>query len=261
MDKSKQVDIVFMLSGIFAIFLYVLLLLIMMFVFKAGINHISISINNPSTINSINIDIIEEVDSVKQAQKNKQILNKVKINDSDAKNKDNGSNTPIPGLGMGELFNKISDIVPSKDLEQSDNRNKIVLNKKGSTNTEEHIDKIIEKTENIMQTLENLNQDIVISDSINSKFCEKYNDYCKEVTELLYKNWNIKSSFNDRLSSIVSIKINKDGNFSYTIKKKSGNEIFDKELEDSLQKLINNKFPTLNDVDSNLEVIFMNKGA
>ena len=113
-----------------------------------------------------------------------------------------------------------------------------------------------------MNTLENLNANIAITaDSSNSKFCEKYSDYCDELYKLLYKNWHTKSSFVEKLSSKVQISISKDGNFSYTIKKKSGNNVFDKELAQSLQSLKAQKFPTLEDIKiDKLEVNFTNKG-
>ena len=114
----------------------------------------------------------------------------------------------------------------------------------------------------MMKTLENLNSNIMIaSDSSNSKFCEKYSDYCDKLYKLLYQNWNTKSSFVEKLSSKVQISISKDGKFSYTIKKKSGNEVFDKELVESLQSLKGAKFPILQDVKiDRLEVNFTNKG-
>lgn len=261
MDNYKKLDNIFILSGIFAVFLYVLLLLIMMVIFKASKEHIAISISTPSKISTLSVNILEDTPTSKKSDNKTQSVknNQAKAKDS---NKDSGSSTPVAGLGVGDLFNKIDIKKPiNKEIEQKDNRDVLALNKKATPSANEQLNQILEKTQNIMKTLDNLNQNIVISDSTSSKFCEKYSDYCKEITELLYKSWNAKSSFDEKLSSKVVIAISKDGNFSYTIRQKSGNDIFDKELAESLQNLGNTKFPTIKDVNINsLEVIFGNKG-
>ena len=144
----------------------------------------------------------------------------------------------------------------------ADNRNKIALNKKSeeNTNINEQLNKILQSTHNLAQSIQNLNQNISIEDTNTSQFCKTYKDYCNKLAELLYSNWNIKSGFDKVLSSIVIIKISKNGDFSYTIKKSSNNAIFDKELLESLEKLKDVKFPTLDGVSfDKLEVVFRNK--
>lgn len=258
--KDKIDSIYFMLSGIFAIFLYILLILLMTFIFRASSNYINIAISTPSAISSINVNIIDESPQPKkQSTSQSQTQNNTDKN-NDTKQKDIGSSKPVSGFGMGDLFDKIDIKKPnSKNEILADNRDKVALNKLGSLNSNDKLDKIIEKTDNIMQTLSNLNQNITISDEASSAFCIKYSDYCKEVRDMLYKNWNTKSWFDNELSSNVAIKISKQGNFSYTIKKKSGNAMFDNELEYSLESLKNIKFPTIENIDiDNLIVTFRN---
>ena len=261
MDRfgNQYKDGIFVLSGIFALSLYVLLLLLLALLFKLSGARINISINAPSAISAISVDLVEipiqnapEVSAEEMVEK--------PTNDNAQTPKDSGSKSAIAGLGMGDLFEKIDTTKPTKDTPIADNRDKIALNKKGENTTNQKLSQIIEKTQNIMQTLENLNSNIMISDSANSKFCEKYSDYCDKLYTLLYKNWNAKSAFVEPLSSKVQISISKDGNFSYTIKKKSGNNIFDKELAESLQHLKSQKFPTLDEITiDKLEVNFTNK--
>lgn len=258
MDSSK--DTIFILSGIFALSLYVLLLLLMALFFRLSSEHITISINAQSAIKSISVDLVEvpiqtEHSSGEQNAPTPKITNK-----TNNKPKDSGSKSAISGLGTSDLFSKIDTEKPSQNLTQGDNRDKIAMNKKGENPTSDALNKIIEKTQNIMNTLENLHSNITITDSSASKFCEKYSDYCREITELLYKSWNAKSAFNEKLSSVVQISISKDGNFSYTIKKKSGNDIFDGELAESLRNLTKQRFPTLDNINiDKLEVNFTNK--
>lgn len=251
-------DTIFILSGIFALSLYVLLLLLVALFFKLGSEHISISVNAQSAIQSISVDLVE-IPIKKEETHTENIADKI-TQKSDNKQKDSGSKSAVSGLGMSDLFSKIDTQKPAKNIKQGDNRDKIAMNKKGENATNDALNKIIEKTQNIMNTLENLHSNIMITDSSASKFCEKYGDYCREITEILYQSWNAKSAFNEKLSSIIQISISKDGNFSYTTKKKSGNAVFDKELAESLQNLTNQKFPTLDSVKiDKLEVNFMNK--
>ncbi len=260
MDKENNIDILyFILSGVFAFFLYSLIILFILFLLKNSIP-ISISINNPSSISSISVNLIDEIPQ----QLEKPNTSTLKSSSIDGTKNSSGSKTPIAGIGAGDLFKKIDTNNPKpRDSNLADNRDKIAVNKKdsGKNNpTNEKLSKILGETQNIMQTLEGVNQNITISDSTNSKFCEKYRDYCNKIAELLYKNWDIKSGFDYTLMSVVMIKISKDGNFGYTIKKKSGNTEFDNELESSLAKLTNTKFPTIENINiDNLEVIFKNK--
>lgn len=265
MAKTNNIDnLYFALSGVFAIFLYVLMLVFIAFMLRVN-DHIKISINNPSKISTINVSLVDEIiEEIPQNVPQKVATQNTTNNDNKAKN--SGSNTPIAGLGAGDLFEKIDtkNPNPKEDIPIADDRDKIALNKKNTSHEDEikneKLNKILQKTQNIMQTLENLNQNITISDSATSKFCDQYGDYCNKLAELLYSNWNIKNSFDTTLSSTAVIKISKDGIFSYTIKKKSGNESFDKDLEESLEKLKNIEFPTLDNVDiDKLEVIFRNK--
>ncbi|RAX54081.1 hypothetical protein CCY99_05220 [Helicobacter sp. 16-1353] len=266
MAKTNNVDnLYFALSGIFAVFLYILLLFFIAFILNSN-NHIKISINNPSKISSINVSLVDEV--IEQIPQNiPKKPSPQNTNKGKAKTKESGSKTPIAGFGASDLFEKIDtkNLKPTKeDLPLADNRDKIALNKQKTDDNDaiknEKLNEILQKTQNIMQTLQNLNENISISDSATSKFCDKYSDYCNKLAELLYSNWNIKSSFDTTLSSTVIIRISKDGIFSYTIKKKSGNDNFDNDLEESLEKLKNTTFPTLDDVDiDRLEVIFRNK--
>ena len=249
--------IYFALSGIFAIFVYVLIIIFLLFLFQTN-KAIYLSINNASKISSIEIDLVSEVlekrkiekkDSPNDKKNNKQSTKKI------------GSKSPIAGLGTGDLFEKINTTNPNqKTQEISDNRDKIALNKKGEENRNEQLNKILQSTQNLSQSLQNLNQNISIEDTNTSKFCNTYKDYCNKLAELLYSNWHIKSGFDTILSSIVTIKISKSGDFSYTIKKPSNNAVFDQELLESLEQLKNIKFPTLDGVNfDKLEVIFRNK--
>lgn len=268
MDKYKKTDNIFILSGIFAVFLYILLLLSIYILFNVSKRKVTISISTPSKISTINVNIIDDDNNVlekpnKDEEQHHQNPDEKQTHEEDNnKNKDSASsNTPVAGLGLGDLFEKIDTTKPLKEVEQKDNRDQVALNKKNVASNNEKINQILQKTQNIIKTLDNINQNIAVSDSNNSQFCEKYSDYCKEVTEILYKNWNTKSSFDDKLSSKVMITISKNGNFSYTIEQKSGNAIFDEELAESLQNLSKTKFPTLKDVDiDNLEITFRNKG-
>lgn len=251
-------DSIFILSGIFALSLYVLLLLLVALFFKLSGEHITISINAQSAIKTISVDLVEI--PIKKDEANAEKLADKVAPKSDNKPKDSGSKSAVSGLGMSDLFSRIDTQKPAKNTDQGDNRDKIAMNKQGENPTSDALNKIIEKTQNIMNTLENLHANIVITDSASSKFCEKYSDYCREITEILYKSWNAKSAFVEKLSSVVQISISNDGNFSYTIKKKSGNDIFDKELAESLQNLKEQKFPTLDSIKiDRLEVNFTNK--
>ena len=263
MDRLQAKDSIFVLSGILALSLYVLLLLLTALFFKLNSEHIKISINAPSALQSISVNLVEV--PIKQ-----EVAESTKVAETPApktapksenKVKDSGSKSALSGMGASELFSKIDTKKPTPNKkEQGDNRDKVALNKKGENTASEALNKILQKTQSIANTLENLHSNIMITDSSASRFCEKYSDYCRQITELLYKSWNIKSAFNEPLSSLVQISISKDGNFSYTIKKKSGNSTFDSELAESLQRLTSQTFPTLENVAiDKLEVNFMNK--
>lgn len=259
LDRLQAKDSIFVLSGILALSLYVLLLLLTALFFKLNSAHIKISINAPSALQSISVNLVEV--PIKQ-----EIAESTKIDEkitpkTENKAKDSGSKSALSGMGASELFSKIDTKKPTPSKKtQGDNRDKVALNKKGDNAKSEALNKILQKTQNIANTLENLNSNIMITDSSASRFCEKYSDYCRQITEFLYKSWNIKSAFNEPLSSLVQISVSKDGNFSYTIKKKSGNSTFDSELAESLQRLQSQTFPTLeNVVIDKLEVNFMNK--
>lgn len=263
MDKYKKTDNIFILSGIFAVFLYILLLLSIYILFNISKKKVVISISTPSEISAISVNIINDNSNTsnKTNKENKPTADEKQTSDKKNNEDSISSNTPVAGLGLGDLFNKIDAKEPIKEIEQKDNRDQVAVNKNAISSANEKINQILQKTQNVMKTLDNINQNITISDSNSSQFCEKYSDYCKEITEILYKNWDTKSSFDDKLSSKVVIAINKDGNFSYTIKQKSGNDIFDEELAESLQNLSKTKFPILKDVNiDNLEIIFRNKG-
>ena len=183
MDRfgSQYKDGIFVLSGIFALSLYVLLLLLLALLFKLSEVRINISINAPSAISAISVDLVEIPISVPLESSAEEISETPK-NDNAEKPKDIGSKTALSGLGMGDLFEKIDTNKPAKDSKLADNRDKIALNKKGENSTNEKLSQIIEKTQNIMNTLENLNTNIAITtDSSNSKFCERYSDYCDEL--------------------------------------------------------------------------------
>ena len=256
-----------MLSGILALSFYVLLMMLIALFLKLSSEHIKISINAPSALQSISVSLVEvpikkaestekPTDSTKDAKP----IDSIKVKDS-TKPKEVGSKSALSGMGASELFSKIDTKKPTPiKKEQGDNRDKVALNKKGENATSEALNKILQKTQSIADTLENLHSNIAITDSSASKFCEKHSEYCRQITEFLYKNWHIKSAFNEPLSSLVQISISKDGNFSYTIKKKSNNATFDDELAQSLQRLQTQRFPTLDNVAiDKLEVNFMNK--
>ncbi len=265
MDKINTVDnIYFILSGIFAVFVYILILFILMCLFQAN-SLIELSINNPSKISSIEIDLVSNI-----VEKSHNITEEYNILKKDSKDNNSaekvGSKSPISGFGAGDLFRKVDTIKPNQKNNDnlSDNRDKIALNKKSqenlATNKNDKLNKILQSTQNLAQTLHGFNQNISIENMNTSKFCNTYKDYCSKISELLYSNWDIKSSFVEVLTSIVIIKISKNGDFSYTIKKLSNNTIFDMELKKSLEKLKNIKFPTLDGIKlDNLEVVFRNK--
>lgn len=262
MARSNSIDnVYFALSGIFAVCLYVLLIFFILFVLFQTDEYIKISLNTPSKIESINVSLIEDV-SLPKVTSNASLQTS---NKNDTKSKDNGSKTPISGLGIGDLFDKIdTKNSQSSEIPIADNRDKVAINKKHTSDSDaiknQKINEILQKTQNIQQTLANLNENIIITDSHTSAFCDKYKDYCDELMNLLYTNWHIKNSFDTILSSIVIVNINKDGIFSYTIKKKSNNEIFDNELVESLETLKDTRFPTLENIDiDKLEVTFRNK--
>ena len=254
-------DSIFMLSGVFACSLYVLLLVLLALLFRLSEARISISINTPSTLSAISVNLVE-IPTQTPSKVSAEETAEVTTNKNAEKSKEKGSKSALSGLGMGDLFDKIDTKKPAKDSKLADNRDKVALNKQGENDKNQKLSQIMEKTQSMMNTLENLNANVMITaDSSNSKFCEKYGDYCDKLYKLLYKNWNAKSSFVEKLSSKVQISISKDGKFSYTIKKKSGNEVFDKELVESLQSLKGTKFPILQDVRiDRLEVNFTNKG-
>lgn len=265
MDKINTVDnIYFILSGVFAVFLYVFILFILLCLFQAN-QSIELSINNPSKISSIEINLINEI-----AEKSPKIVEEQNIAKKDSKNdagsKKVGSKSPIVGLGAGDLFKKVDTAKPKQITQDNiaDNRDKIALNKKSeeSSNIDksDKLNKILQSTQNLAQTLQNLSENISIENSNTSKFCNTYKDYCNKIAELLYSNWDIKNSFDEVLTSIVAIKISKNGDFGYTIKKPSNNAVFDMELMESLEKLKNIKFPTLDGIKlDDLEVTFRNK--
>lgn len=263
MDRTNKVDnIYFVFSGIFAISLYILILVFLVFLFKVN-QAIEISINNPSKISSIEIDLVSEV-----LEKSPKIAKENNLPKDSKENKPNakevGSKSPIAGLGAGDLFKKIDTTNPNPKTQDTiaDNRDKIALNRKNEENTNKNdkLNKILQSTQNLAQTLQNLNQNISIEDTNTSQFCNTYRDYCNKLAEILYSNWNIRNNFDETLSSVVVIKISKNGDFSYTTKKLSNNTIFDAELSESLEKLRNVKFPTLDGIEfDKLEVIFRNK--
>ncbi|MGX3010753.1 TonB C-terminal domain-containing protein [Helicobacter sp. 23-1044] len=264
MDRfgSNYKDGIFVLSGVFSLSLYVLLLLLMALFFKLSSERINISINAKSAIQSISVNLVEVPLKQQNAESQSPKITEQIAPKSENKPKESGSKSAISGLGASDLFSKIDTKKPSQNLNeiQSD-RDKIALNKKGENPANDALNKILQSTQNIEKTLQNLNSNIMITDSTASKFCEKHGDYCKKLTEILYKSWNAKSAFDEVLSSIVQISISKDGNFSYTIKKKSGNATFDSELAHSLQNLTTQKVPVLENVRiDKLEVNFTNKG-
>lgn len=257
-------NIYFILSGVFAIFLYVLMIVFLIFLFQTN-QALDLSINNSSKISSIEIDLVNEVlEKSPKITEEKEVSKDSKDDKSNAK--EVGSKSPVVGLGAGDLFKKIDTTNPNQKIQDntSDGRDKIALNKKNEENANAHrneqLNKILQSTQNLAQTIQNLNQNISIEDTNTSQFCNTHKDYCNKLAELLYSNWNIRSSFDKALLSIVVIKISKNGDFSYTIKKSSNNEIFDKELLESLEKLKDVKFPTLDGISfDKLEVIFRNK--
>lgn len=255
-------NIYFILSGIFAIFVYILMIVFLIFLFQIN-KKLDLSINNSSKISSIEIDLVNEI--LEKNPKNIEEKNLSKdSNNNKSNDKESGSKSPIAGLGAGDLFEKIDTTNPNKKTQDNitDNRDKIALNKKSEENADrnEQLNKILQSTQSLSQSIQNLNQNIPIEDTNTSQFCDTYKDYCNKLAELLYSNWNIKSGFDKVLSSIVIIKISKNGDFSYTIKKSSNNATFDKELLESLEQLKDVKFPTLDGINfDKLEVIFRNK--
>lgn len=251
MDRDS---LFFALSGIFATFLYILLLLLMALIFKVSSNYINISINAPSVIQSLNVDLIN-LPEEKNDEPTKEPTKEPISQSAQKPSKKSGSSSSITGSGIGDLFKKVPTKNKDSLKESGDNRDTIALNKKGGK-----IDEILKKTNKIMSELSNLNQNIIAGNESSSQFCQKYGDYCQELYEILYQNWNAKSWFDKDLSSSVLIKISKNGNFSYTIEKKSGNEMFDSELLQSLENLKGTKFPIIDGVDvNNLAVIFKNQ--
>lgn len=263
MAKSALIDrIYFALSGIFAVCLYILMISFIVFLIFGHNSFIKISIDNPSKIDSVAVTLIDmpsepSVASVPDTPRPSA--------PNDTPPKEVGSTSPLAGLGAGDLFKKIDTKKPSnepKDSEPSDNRDLVASNRQGTNDISrsEKISEILQRTQTIKDSISNLNQNIAIADSTTSQFCTTHKDYCDEIMELLYANWHIKSGFDVILSSVVSIDISKDGVFSYTIKKKSGNEIFDSELAESLESLKSTRFPTLKNVNiDRLEVTFRNK--
>ncbi len=131
MDRfdTQYKDGIFVLSGIFALSLYVLLLLLLALLFKLGGAKIAISINAPSAISAISVDLVEIPVQNAPEVSAEEIVEKP-TNDNAETPKDSGSKSAVAGLGMGDLFEKIDTTKPAKDTKIADNRDKIALNKK-----------------------------------------------------------------------------------------------------------------------------------
>lgn len=251
----------FILSGILACSIYALLVILIFFILTKN-DRILISINTQSVINSLEVNIIEDVEKV-----NKNINNNIKYTKDYNLNKDLdiGSNSPIPGLNPSELFKKINTNKPNDVVKENivDSKDSVAINKKGSNEGNKvdpnKISNILSKTSSILNTIDNLNKNMVVLDSGVSNFCNKYYEYCKNIQNILYSSWNVKDSFDEKLSVVAFIKISKNGEFGYTINKYSGNNDFDNSLIESLDNLKNVVFPTINDENLNISITFTNK--
>ncbi|OCL83636.1 hypothetical protein AAW29_00686 [Arcobacter porcinus] len=91
----------------------------------------------------------------------------------------------------------------------------------------------------------------------NSENNNSDDEYLKEVNSLLSK-W-IPISGNKELKSLVIVSIDSLGNFSYTVSRKSGNEIFDLALDDFLKKQLTIKYPIPKKNSIKIEVEFKQK--
>lgn len=245
----------FALSGVFAIFLYAFLLFFVAFLLEGG-ERLKIAINNPSALSSISVDIIDETRETPQDSKDSR--DSPTPQDSPPKPKNEPSESPpksaLSGLGAGELFKKIDAKTPAIKDEISDNRAALARNAPDTKKLSE----ILQKTSSLQKALQNAT--LSIQDERTSRFCKKNAGYCKELSALLYSHWEIRDSFEALLSSRVAISISQNGAFSYTIEQQSGNEAFDTSLKNSLEKLKNITFPTLENTEiSSLKVVFRNK--
>lgn len=257
---NKYDKLYFILSGVFAFVCYVLIILfIMLFLNKE--EKIELSVSNKSIITSVNVDLIEET-PIKSLQSPNSIQN-TKTSSKNNDVKEGFSSSQKSGIGVSELFEKIDIKKESKSSKIVDDRNSMAVNRRqndsGTSTVQKQLNDILDKTKNIINSIENINQSITISSNNSSKFCEKNMDYCKKIQDMLYSNWEVNDNFNEKLSSIVLINISKSGEFSYTIKRKSGNTRFDNALESSLSKLKTMSFPVLDGQTLSLDVNFMNK--
>lgn len=257
MDNTNTIDnIYFILSGLIAFSIYILIIVMVFFIFS-GSKSILMSINTPSAINALDVNLIDDIEIPKQNEN----LSK---NNEEKKDDSEGSSTPITGLGAADLFKSIEtkEVKEIKKSDISDSRDKIAINKKNINNSESKknkINDILDKANSVVSAIDNINKNMVVMDSNISDFCKKNHDYCEKIQNILYTNWNIKNTFTEKLSAIVYIKISKNGIFSYTINRYSGNTDFDKDLVDSLDKLKNITFPIINNEKLNINITFTNK--
>ena len=251
MDSQNNTEnLYFILSGVLSLFIYLLFVSILFFIFRDS-QKIDISIPTPSSSFSVSL-----VDIPKKTSSPKPQLNLDSNKDS---NKDSNSARDLEKSKLNsasELFQTIntSRNMQNNKKEKSKDSNESQVNNLDDFNK---LSEILDKTKNIINNIDS-SSNVVVKDNLSS-FCTKNASYCKQIQDILYNSWKSNLSFEERLSSIVAVRIDKNGAFSFHIKKYSKNHNFDSDLVESLNALKNTIFPVIEDRVVNLDITFMNK--
>lgn len=254
--QNRAENLYFVLSGVLSLFIYLFFVFILFFILNDD-KKVAISIPSPS----ISVNIVNNVSNTPIVTTSITTPTTSKQSTIPAKSKTSQSKKPSHTSSTDSVSGLFQDINTNKNIQNKESKNIIAdSNKEQSANLNDFnkLNEILNKTKNIIDNIDE-SSNVVVRDSSMSSFCAKNEDYCRQIQDILYNNWKSNWHFDERLFSVVAIKIDKNGIFSFHIKKYSKNHNFDTDLVESLNALKNIIFPVIENKTINLDITFMNK--
>ncbi|PAF49894.1 hypothetical protein BKH41_00915 [Helicobacter sp. 12S02232-10] len=213
----------FICSGFFAVFSYLIILLFLIFFFD---------FSNPAKY------IFKTDTQIEQSIAIDAILDNSFEND----NMDKGGN-PLEGTGVKDVFSSINS-EPDLNQKVSDNREQVAKNLELNKQRQEILKQLQSNMKDFNSKLETIKNKTIDVQSQTPKPDTSdglYDEWFAKVYKILYSKWKV--SFYQNASVTVLLTITETGDFSYKILKYSHYDDYNKSVEKLLESLNNQKFP------------------
>jgi len=227
-------DKIFFLSGVFSVSIYIALIFSILMCLNDSQNKVKKYTNTKK--NFIEISILENKKIKKITSKKKKIIYKKKIiNKNIQKKSEIQKSIHKTNNSLSSLFKDINTTKYMKKTKYKNITKNIKINKKRISLNQKNKKSVAK----IIKSLSLSNVDANIN-----KNTGEYNKYIGKIQDILDNRWQETPGTIAGNSATVTVKIDKFGNFSYKIDTLSYNNEFNAKLQNFLESMQNEKFPS-----------------